>query len=55
MAKYDKFDEAPRLMEIDSRISELQDNPTIYEPYVLGKYKAAAGQGFPPPLQKQQA
>lgn len=42
-------------VEIDSRLNELQDNPTIYEPYVLGKYKAAAGQGFPLPLQKQQA
>ncbi len=39
--------------EIDARLSELQDNSTIYEPYVFSKYKAAAEQGFPPPLQKQ--
>ncbi|MBC2704499.1 antibiotic biosynthesis monooxygenase [Desulfobacula sp.] len=39
--------------EIDARLGELQDNPTIYEPYVFSKYKAAAEQGFPPPLQKQ--
>ena len=40
-------------MEIDARLSQLQDNPTIYEPYVFSKYKAAAEQGFPPSLQKQ--
>ena len=40
-------------VEIDSRLNELQDNPTIYEPYVFSKYKAAAEQGFPLPLQKQ--
>jgi len=39
---------------IDARLTELQDNPTIYEPYVFSKYKAAAGQGFPPPLQQPQ-
>ncbi len=39
--------------EIDARLSEIQDNPTIYEPYVFSKYKAAAEQGFPLPLQKQ--
>jgi heme-degrading monooxygenase HmoA len=38
--------------EIDSRLSELQDNPTIYEPYVFSKHKAAADLGFPPSLQK---
>ncbi len=41
-------------VELDARMSELQDNPTIYEPYVFSKYKAAAEQGFPPPLQKQE-
>jgi len=40
-------------IEIDARLNELQDNPTVYEPYVFSKYKAAAGQGFPLPLQKQ--
>lgn len=40
--------------EIDARLGEMQDNPTIYEPYVFSKYKAAAEQGFPPPLQSQQ-
>ena len=39
--------------EIDARLAELQDNPTIYEPYVFSKYKTAAKQGFPPPLQQQ--
>ena len=39
--------------EIDARLSELQNNPTIYEPYVFSKYKTAAEQGFPIPLQKQ--
>ncbi len=40
--------------EIDARLGELQDNPTIYEAYVFCKYKAAAEQGFPRPLQEQQ-
>lgn len=25
--------------EIDAQLSALQDNPTIYEPYVFGRYK----------------
>jgi len=40
-------------MEIDARLSKLQDNPTVYEPYVFSKYKAAAEHGFPLPLQSQ--
>ncbi|MBU1341575.1 MAG: antibiotic biosynthesis monooxygenase, partial [Proteobacteria bacterium] len=40
-------------MEIDDKLKELQENPTVYEPYVFSKYKAAAEQGFPLPLQKQ--
>jgi len=40
--------------EIDVKLGELQDNPTVYEPYVFSKYKAAAEQGFPLPLQNQQ-
>ncbi len=39
---------------IDAKIDELQDNPTEYEAFVFSKYKAAAGKGFPLPLQKQQ-
>ena len=27
--------------EIDARLSELQDNPTIFEPYIFGRYKTA--------------
>lgn len=41
-------------MEIDDRLSELQDNPTIYEPYIFSKYKTSAELGFPLPLQTQQ-
>lgn len=41
-------------MELDGKISELQDNPTIYEPYVFSKFRIAADQGFPLPLQDQQ-
>lgn len=41
--------------EVDVRLSELQENPTIYESYVFSKYRAAAKQGFPPPLQKMDA
>jgi len=40
-------------LEIDARLSEIQDNPTVYEPYVFSKYKVAAELGFPPTLQKQ--
>lgn len=40
--------------EIDDKLHQYQDNPTVYEPYVFSKYKVAAEQGFPPPLQKQQ-
>lgn len=39
--------------EIDDLLSELQEEPTIYEPYIFNKYKAAAELGFPPPLQNQ--
>ncbi len=39
--------------KIDSRLNELQDNPTVHEPYVFSKYKVAAEHGFPAPLQKQ--
>jgi heme-degrading monooxygenase HmoA len=42
-------------VELDAILHELQDNPTIYEPYVFKKYRVAAEQGFPPPLQKQQS
>ncbi len=38
---------------IDSVLNEFQANPTIYEPFVFSKYRAAAQQGFPPPLQDQ--
>lgn len=40
-------------IEVDTRLSELQDNPTIYEPYVFSKFIVAAKQGFPLPLQEQ--
>jgi len=39
--------------KMDKNLEKLQDNPTIYEPYVFSKYKFAAEQGFPLPLQKQ--
>lgn len=41
-------------MELDGKLSKLQDNPTIYEPYVFSKYRIAAEQDFPLPLQDQQ-
>ncbi len=39
---------------IDYQLSELQEDPTIYEPYVFSRYKVAADLGFPPPLQEQE-
>lgn len=43
----------PERIAIDKVLNEYQVNPTIYEPYVFSKYKAAASQGFPPPLQEK--
>lgn len=40
-------------LEMDATLSKFQSNPTIYEPYVFSKYKAAAKQGFPAPLDEQ--
>ncbi len=40
--------------QIDYQLSALQDEPTIYEPYVFSRYKVAAELGFPPPLQEQE-
>ncbi len=39
--------------QIDYQLSDLQDETTIYEPYVFSRYKVAAELGFPPPLQEQ--
>ena len=40
--------------EIDDLLNELQEEPTIYEPYVFSKYRMGAELGFPLPLQDQQ-
>lgn len=37
--------------EIEVTMMKYQESPPVYEPYVFSKYKAAAGSGFPPPLQ----
>ncbi len=39
--------------QIDYQLSALQEEPTIYEPYVFSRYKVAAELGFPLPLQEQ--
>lgn len=49
---WEKWKTDEKRVGIDVGLSEIQDNPTIYEPYVFSKYKAAAKQGFPLPLQK---
>ncbi len=60
ISKWEKLEDwnnwrnSKKRMELDGRLSKLQDNPTIYEPYVFSKYRIAAEQGFPLPLQKQQ-
>ncbi|MFH2059481.1 MAG: antibiotic biosynthesis monooxygenase [Pseudomonadota bacterium] len=38
--------------EMDKLLGAFQETPTEYEAYVFSKYRAAASQGFPPPLQK---
>ena len=43
----------PERIAIDEVLNKYQVNPTIYEPYVFSKYKVAAKQGFPPPLQSK--
>ena len=48
---WNNWKENPIRKEIDDSLFEMQDNPTTYEPFVFSKYKAAAEQGFPPPLQ----
>jgi heme-degrading monooxygenase HmoA len=35
---------------IDAQLEELQEGPTIYEPFVFSKYRLAAKAGFPEPL-----
>ncbi len=47
-----KWIESKRRQEADRVLSQFQADPTVYEPYVLSKYKAAAKLGFPRPLQK---
>ena len=42
-----------RRRQIDHQLRDLQEDPTIYEPYVFSRYKVAADLGFPPPLQEQ--
>ena len=42
-----------RRRQIDYQLKEVQEDPTIYEPYVFSRYKVAAELGFPPPLQEQ--
>lgn len=39
-------------IRLDAEINSLLDHPAVYESYVFSKYRAAAEQGFPPPLQK---
>ena len=39
---------------IDDLLNELQEEPTIYEPYVFSKYRVGAELGFPLPLQDQE-
>lgn len=41
----------PQRKEVESTLSTLQYNETEYEAYVFKKWYAAAGLGFPPPLQ----
>lgn len=42
----------PQRNEVESILSTLQYNETVYESYVFKKWYAAADLGFPPPLQK---
>jgi heme-degrading monooxygenase HmoA len=39
---------------IDDLLNELQEEPTIYEPYVFSKYRVGAELCFPLPLQDQE-
>lgn len=52
---WNKWRNSEKRLEIDNILAQYQVNPTVYEPYVFSKYKAAASLGFPRPLQKAEA
>jgi len=52
MNEWKAWESNEKRMEIDNSLRELQEKPTEYEAYIFNKYRAAAKQGFPPPLQK---
>jgi heme oxygenase (mycobilin-producing) len=49
---WNRWKKNEKRIQLDSQINTLLDHPAVYESYVYGKYRAAAEQGFPPPLQK---
>ncbi|MDY6903720.1 MAG: antibiotic biosynthesis monooxygenase family protein [Thermodesulfobacteriota bacterium] len=50
-----KWINSEKRQAVDQAISQYQANPTVYEPYVFSKYKAAATLGFPKSLQAMDA
>ncbi len=52
MEEWKAWEDNEKRIEMDKSLRELQEKPTEYEAYVFNKYRTAAVQGFPPPLQK---
>jgi heme oxygenase (mycobilin-producing) len=50
MEDWINWKESEERKTIDAQLEELQEMPTVYEPFVFSKYRLAAKAGFPEPL-----
>ena len=50
MEAWNSWKESEERKTIDAQLEELQEKPTVYEPFVFSKYRLAAKAGFPEPL-----
>jgi heme-degrading monooxygenase HmoA len=50
MEDWINWKESEERKTIDAQLEELQEKPTVYEPFVFSKYRLAAKAGFPEPL-----
>ncbi|MCP3874550.1 MAG: antibiotic biosynthesis monooxygenase [Desulfobacteraceae bacterium] len=54
MEHWKAWEKSEARKKIDKMLSAVQEKSTEYEAYVFSKFRAAAVQGFPPPLQHQE-
>jgi hypothetical protein len=47
MEDWINWKESEERRAIDAQLEELQEKPTVYEPFVFSKYRLAAKAGFP--------